>query len=152
MSSSSSAKAVRDLVSNATTASLGTLDPDHHPYVSLVSIAAVGPTEIALLLSDLAKHARYLATSGNASLLVSDDTVSPSERMAAARVTLSGFVRRLERQDDAPLRQAFLALHPQAAMYSDFGDFSMYQFQVNQAHLVAGFGKIQTVSAEQLKD
>lgn len=82
--------------------------------------------------------------------LITDDSVSPAQRMAAPRVTLSGNVRRVPRSEDANLRQPFLDKHPQAAMYADFGDFSIYEFSVTEAHLVAGFGKIQTVPASEL--
>jgi heme iron utilization protein len=146
----SASKEIRQLLENGTTAALGTLDSDQHPFVTLVSIAAAAPLSIVMLLSDLAKHAQFLAARPVASLLIADDRVSPAERMAAARVTLTGSVRRVLRSEDALLRQPFLAKHPQAAMYADFGDFSIYEFSVVEAHLVAGFGKIQTVPASQL--
>lgn len=146
----SASKEIHQLLQNGTTAALGTLDADQHPFVTLVSIAAAGPKSIVMLLSDLAKHAQFLAVHPAASLLIADDSVSPAQRMAAPRVTLSGSVRRVPRSEDAGLRQPFLAKHPQAAMYADFGDFSIYEFSLIEAHLVAGFGKIQTVPASEL--
>lgn len=35
-------------------------------------------------------------------------------------------------------------------MYSDFGDFAFFVLEIEQAHLVAGFGKIVTVSGDDL--
>ena len=148
----SASKEIHQLLQNGTTAALGTLDADQHPFVTLVSIAAAGPTSIVMLLSDLAKHAQFLAAHPEASLLIADDSISPAQRMAAPRVTLSGSVRRVPRNEDSKLRQTFLDKHPQAAMYADFGDFSIYEFTVTEAHLVAGFGKIQTVKASELAD
>lgn len=146
----SATKEIHQLLENGTTAALGTLDTAQHPFVTLVSIAAAGPLSIVMLLSDLAKHAQFLATHPSASLLIADDSATPAERMAAPRVTLSGNIRRVPRKEDAELRRSFLSKHPRAVMYADFGDFSIYEFSVSEAHLVAGFGKIQTVPASDL--
>ncbi len=64
----SASKEIHQLIQNGTTAGLGTLDAHHHPFVTLVSIAASGPTSIAMLLSDLAKHAQFLTVNSAASL------------------------------------------------------------------------------------
>ncbi|TWU08226.1 hypothetical protein Pla52n_08080 [Stieleria varia] len=37
-------------------------------------------------------------------------------------------------------------------MYADFGDFAFYRLPVIEAHLVAGFGRIQTLTPDQLRD
>ncbi len=141
---------VRQLLSEASTASLGTLHSNRLPFVTLVSVAWAEPATIVMLLSDLAKHAKYLAAHRDASLLICDDTALPENRMSAARVTLTGTVQRIQRNVDQAMRDVFLRRHPQAAMYADFNDFSIYEFRTTEAHLVAGFGQIQTVVAADL--
>jgi putative heme iron utilization protein len=59
-------------------------------------------------------------------------------------------VSRLSRKEDAEIRAIFLGKHPSAAMYSDFGDFAFFVLEIEQAHLVAGFEKIVTVSGDDL--
>ena len=65
-----------------------------------------------------------------------------------ARLTLSGHVT--DREPDPALRRRFLAKHPEAASYADFGDFGFRRFAVQSAHLVAGFGRIVDLTREEL--
>lgn len=103
-----------------------------------------------MLLSGLAKHTKNLAVNPNCSLLLMADNGDMDDAMQSARLTLSGQVRQLSREDDAEARAAFLAEHPSASMYAGFADFAIYEFQITEAHLVAGFGRIQTLSPDQL--
>ena len=140
----------RDLIRDARIASLGTTNGHHQPFVSMVTVAASGPTTLIMLLSGLARHTQNLSASAAASLLVresSDDSVDP---MAGTRVTLSGSVRRLDRGQDEAERSAFLTAHPSAEMYADFGDFAFFEFAVDEAHLIAGFGRIETIPSASL--
>ena len=43
---------------------------------------------------------------------------------------------------DEASRAAFLARHPDARRYAGFADFALYRFDIDAAHLVAGFGVI----------
>ena len=61
---------VKQLLSRAPRASLGTLAEDGTPYVSLVLVAEDGQGAPLLLLSDLAEHTKNLVRDARASLLV----------------------------------------------------------------------------------
>jgi putative heme iron utilization protein len=144
---------VRTIIQTTTTASLGSLDAGGSPFVSLVTVTATGPRRIVMLLSGLARHTKNLLAHPAASLLLcprpaADD--ASHDPLTAARVTLVGMVRRLSRGEDSESRTAFLTAHPQAAMYADFGDFAFYELTIDEAHLVAGFGRIETIGGEQL--
>ena len=140
------AKTVRSLVDAATRAYLGSLaqrDGGPHgsetfPFVSLVLPGRDGTGQPLLLLSDLSDHAKNLKRDSHASLLY-DGTGGLAEPLTGPRVTLIG---RVVLADDAANRRLYLAAQPSAAVYAGFGDFHLYRFEIQEALLVAGFGKI----------
>lgn len=136
----SPAHTARRVIREALRASLGTRlrDGDGAPYVSLVLVATDHDGAPLLLLSDLADHTRNLGQDDRASLLL-DGTGEREDPLAGERVTLQG---RLRRSEEPRHRARYLARHPSAAMYADFGDFAFYRMEVERAHLVAGFGRI----------
>ena len=140
----------RQTIRSAETASLGTVSPTGHPFVSLVTVAATSPTTAVMLLSGLAKHTKHLQQDERCSLLITAPQGESGDPLAAARITVVGRAVRLPRGEDTAERDLFLDRHPSAAMYADFDDFAMYRVQIEEAHLVAGFGRIETVSADQL--
>jgi putative heme iron utilization protein len=116
------------------------------PYGSLVLVATDHDLSPVLLISDLADHTRNLARDPRVSLLF-DGTAGAADPLAAARVSLLGRAAR----DAAPRARArFLARHPSAAAYAEFGDFHVYRVAIEAAHLVAGFGRIHWLDAAEL--
>ena len=67
-----------------------------------------------------------------------------------ARISIMGRATRLARGEDAAEREVFLDRHPSAAMYADFDDFAFFRVQIEEGHLVAGFGRIETVLVDEL--
>ena len=134
--------AARRLMRSPRTAALATsMAEGGWPYASLVLAAADHDGTPVLLLSRLAEHTRNLEADARASLLF--DAVDGLERpLTGARATVLG---RAERTVEPRLRARFLARHPDAAGYADFGDFSFFRLKVESAHLVAGFGRIHWV-------
>jgi putative heme iron utilization protein len=140
------AKTVRSLVDAATRAYLGSLaeralgtgGSETYPFVSLVLPARDGAGQPLLLLSDLSDHAKNLQRDPRASLLY-DGTAGLAEPLTGPRVTLIG---RVVPADDAANRKLYLACQPSAQVYAGFGDFHLYRFEIQEALLVAGFGKI----------
>ena len=137
----------RELARASAVASLATLDPEGGPpHASLVTVAldrALGPL---LLLSRLAQHRRNLAANPAAALLMTGEgrrhgaaDAAPADPLAGDRVTLRGTIVETDRPAD---RARFLARHPAAAAYADFGDFDFFRMTVGAAHLVGGFGRI----------
>ncbi|HVO01355.1 MAG TPA: pyridoxamine 5'-phosphate oxidase family protein [Candidatus Cybelea sp.] len=137
--------AVRSLVDSATRAYLGTLAERGEagrgsvfPFVSLVLPGLDAGGRPLLLLSDLSDHAKNLKRDPHASLLY-DGTAGLAEPLTGARVTLIGMIAAA---DDAENRRLYLARQPSAAAYAGFGDFHLYRFEIAEALLVAGFGRI----------
>lgn len=146
----SSSSHPRQIIENARVGSLGTLDEAGNPFVSLVTVAALEPTRVILLLSGLAQHTKNLQRAPNCSLLLVEPGGERGNPLAGARLTISGSAKRIARDSDEDARACFLAAHPSAAGYAGFEDFSFFQIDIEQVHLVAGFGRIETIPASQL--
>ncbi len=130
----------RRLLRGAATASLATWLPKGAgtPYVSFSTLACDLDATPLLLMSGLAEHSRNVAADNRVALLVSDHQ-RRQDPLAGPRLTAMG---KLVESSDARQRRRFLARHPAAARYADFGDFALYRLDLEQAHLVAGFGKV----------
>ncbi|MEQ9641348.1 MAG: DUF2470 domain-containing protein [Alphaproteobacteria bacterium] len=141
------AATARALIRGLDRASLGTLTADGAaPYVSLVLVACDQDATPLLLISRLAEHTRNIATDASVSLLF-DGTVGLDSPLTGARVSVQG---RAAVSSEPRHRARFLARHPEAAQYVDFGDFSFFAVEVEWAHMVAGFGAIHRIAAHDL--
>ena len=140
----SPALAARRVLRLAATGSLATLDPEGGPFASLVTVATTPAGDPILLLSTLARHTRNLAADRRASLLLVAPGGEGGDPLAGARLTLTGTVGPAD--TDPLLRRRFLARHTEAAGYADFADFGFHRFAVEGGHLVAGFGRIVSLS------
>jgi putative heme iron utilization protein len=116
------------------------------PYASLVPVATDHDGAPILLMSDLADHTKNVHEDDRASLLL-NGSEGHEDPLAGARLTLQG---RLTRNDDQELRRRYLARHPAASLYADFGDFGFYRLTIEKAHLVAGFGRIHWIEGADL--
>ena len=65
----------------------------------------------------------------------------------APRVTITGLGERLI---DGALKARYLAVHPYAAMYADFGDFSLWRIRPMGGLYVGGFGRAARLRAGDL--
>jgi heme iron utilization protein len=117
------------------------------PYVSLVVSACDLDASPLLLLSDLAQHTQNLLADPRVSLLF-EDTAGHPDPLAGPRLTLLGDA---ERCNDPRAVARFAARHPASAGYAGFADFHLYRVTVERGHLVAGFGRIAWIDAEQLR-
>jgi heme oxygenase (biliverdin-IX-beta and delta-forming) len=131
----------------AATGSLATLTEGGAPFASLVTVATTPAGEPVLLLSSLAVHTRNLARDARASLLLVAPGGEGGDPLAGARLSIGG---RAALDDDPALQRRFLARHEEATGYAGFADFSFYRLAVASAHLVAGFGRIVDLTADQL--
>lgn len=133
----------RELARASAVASLATLDRDDGPpHASFVTVALDRDLSPILLLSSLAQHRRNLAANPASALLMTGEGrggAAPSDPLAGDRVTVRGMVAL---SDDPAHRARFLARHPEAAGYADFGDFDFFRMAVGAVHLVGGFGRI----------
>ncbi len=137
----------RGLMRRAMSATLATAlaDPPW-PYASLVEVATRVDGTPLLLISRLAQHTQTLLRDPRVSLLFDGTSAGPG-RLAGPRVTVLG---RAKASADPAERRRYLARHPGAARYADFGDFAFYRVAVERAHLVGGFGRIHWIDASDL--
>jgi hypothetical protein len=142
------AKWSRAIMRRALKASLAT---NHHetdyPYASLVTIAALPDGAPLTLISTLAEHTKNILKDPRASILF-DETGGRGDPLEGARVSVFG---KMEEVKDPAARARFLGRNPSAEMYADFDDFAFYVLRVEGAHFVGGFGRINDLSAEDLK-
>ncbi len=138
------APAARRVLRLAATGALATLDPEGGPFASLVTVATTPAGDPILLISALARHTQNLAADRRASLLLVAPGGENGDPLAGARLTLTGTVGPAD--GASALRRRFLARHGEAAGYADFADFGFHRFAVEGGHLVAGFGRIVSLS------
>jgi heme iron utilization protein len=137
----------RRLLRRARTATLATLDRDDGtPYASLCNVATDVRGWPVILVSTLAWHTKNLLADARASLLVAE-LPSAGDALTGARVSVMG---RFVKVDDPALRRRYLARHPAAEGYAGFGDFAFWRMEPERAHAVAGFGRIETMAADEL--
>jgi hypothetical protein len=141
MADPAAAQKARNLIRSLQKAALSTAlaGSEGWPYGSLVLVANDYDASPVLLISDLAEHAKNIAGDARASLLFDGTTRRGADPLDGPRVSVLGRARKA----DAPhLRARYLARHPAAARFADFGDFRIYRFEVERAYLVEGFGRV----------
>jgi putative heme iron utilization protein len=109
-----------------------------------VTVACEPDGSPILLMSTLAAHSRNLAEDPRASLLFVEGTLGDPQQ--GGRVALVGAVERIV--DDAAQRRRYLTRNPDAALYAGFGDFAFFRLELDDGHLVAGFGRAMRVRRE----
>jgi putative heme iron utilization protein len=107
------------------------------PFASLVTPACMPDGALLMLLSGLSEHTRHLLADPHCSVMVSG-TAESANPQTTPRVTVTGVA---EVVDDPALKARYLAVHPYAALYADFGDFATWRIAPASALLVAGFGR-----------
>jgi hypothetical protein len=139
------AERARTVVHLGRTGALATLSrqPPGHPFASLMPYALDDDGRPLLLISTMAVHTQNLQADPRASLLVTQPDVS-GEPLAGGRVTLLGAVARA---GEAAARDTYLARHPTARAWADFGDFGLWRLDVRDVYFVAGFGAMGWVDA-----
>ena len=110
---------------------------DGQPFASLVTPACAPDLSILLLLSDLSEHTRHLRAEPRCAILVQGPAESANPQ-TAPRLTVTGLAAAT---DDAALKARYLAIHPYAAQYADFGDFHLWRIQPAGALFVGGFAR-----------
>jgi putative heme iron utilization protein len=130
-------RAARRLLRATRTGSLATSGRHGQPFVSLVTPAAAPDGSVLLLLSNLAEHTRHLRADPRCAVLVAG---APAEvnPQTAPRLTVTGLA---SPHDDPVLKTRYLAIHPYASLYADFGDFRLWRVQPAGGLLVSGFGR-----------
>ena len=120
-------------------ARVGTLATSVHgqPFASLVTPACAPDLSLLLLLSGLSEHTRHLRNEPRCSVLVAGEQAEANPQ-TTPRVTVTGMA---EVVDDAALKARYLAVHPYASLYADFGDFALWRIRPAHGLYVGGFGR-----------
>ena len=130
----------KQLLRTVRSGALGTLAGEGgFPFASLTTVATDHDGAPILLLSGLSAHTRNLAADPRASILLA--RIGKGDPLAHPRLTVVGRIEKAPDADRARLRARFLARHPKAALYVDFGDFGFYRLAGVSAHLNGGFAK-----------
>jgi putative heme iron utilization protein len=142
------AERARTLVQQASAGTLATASRKHggHPFASLMPYAHDEQGCPLFLISSMAVHTQNLAADGRASLLVLQPGTT-GDPLAAGRVTLMGTARRLPDDASGAARTGYLARHPSAAYWVNFGDFAFWRLDVDDIYFVGGFGAMGWVAA-----
>ena len=143
---SENAKLARAALENGSYGSLAVIDVESGggPYVSLVNYACAADGLPIFLFSGLARHTRCLLGDRRASLLVAEIPKN-GDALTGLRASFSGTMEQL---DAGAAKAIYVAKHPYAAAYADFGDFSFWTLRPEFVHLVGGFGRIETLKAD----
>jgi putative heme iron utilization protein len=137
----------KKLLREGRSGALATLMPGSgDPYCSLVNVATAADGAPLLLLSRLAIHTKNLLADSRASLML--DERKPGDPLEGARVMLMG---RAVATGDPQARRRYLDRQPEARAFAGFGDFAFYRLELERAHLVAGFGRIVDIKAQDLR-
>jgi putative heme iron utilization protein len=143
--------AAKKLLREARSGALATLMPDSgDPYCSLVNVATAVDGAPLMLLSQLAIHTKNLRADPRMSLMLDERNsfkILDGDPLQGARVMLMGEVAE---DREPPIRAAYLLRHPEAEQFVSFKDFAFYRMAVNRAHLVAGFGRIVDLPAQDI--
>ena len=127
------------LLRAAKTATLSVIDFETgYPSGSLVSVAVDDKGWPLLLISSLARHHKSLSADNRASLLV-----QTSPALSDFRAGFQGHMTKLERSAD--LENLWAAHHGDAAGILSLADFSFWRMTPTLIHIVAGFGRIETI-------
>src|SRR5215211_625825 len=130
----------------ARSGALATLMPaSGDPYCSLVNVASAADGSPLLLISRLAVHTKNILADPRVSLML--DERKAGDPLEGARVMLMGTA---EPTEDPAARRRYLARQPEAEMFAGFKDFAFYRIALKGAHLVAGFGRIVDLTADEL--
>jgi putative heme iron utilization protein len=145
MSDPSPAWEVRGLLRAARVGTLASV-VDGQPFASLVTPACAPDLSLLLLLSDLSEHTRHLRAERRCSVLVAGPPVGANPQ-TAPRASVTGLAERIV---DVALKARYLAVHPYAAIYADFGDFSLWRLQLLGGLYVGGFARAARLRAADL--
>lgn len=146
-------RALRDLLNTQRVASLGSLNAEGGPFVSMVPFA-IEPTAPCLVIhvSLLAPHTRNLLGNPAVSVMVMQPEVAGEPVHALPRVSMDGMAARLQPESAGwrAARQVYLARFPDAEPMTHLGDFSFVAIHLTAARQVAGFGTARPLEAEDL--
>jgi len=138
----------RSLLRRSRQGALATLMANNgDPYCSLVNVASRADGSPILLISRLARHTKNILADSRVSLML--DERAEGDPLEGSRIMLAGRAEEASGDQAAILRRRYLNAHPSSEAFVNFKDFSFFLVRPIAAHLVAGFGRIVDLKAEQ---
>lgn len=116
-----------------------------YPFASALPFVVDAAQCPVFLISGLAEHTRNLRADPRASLLL--QARDHDEPEASARLTLLGDVEPV--RDEPLLTERYLRYQPNGARYLSLGDFAFFRLRPRRLRLVAGFGQMGWIGAEE---
>ena len=131
----------KSLLRTIRSATLATLAEGGAPFATLTSVATDIDGAPLILISGLSHHTRHITADPRCSLLLAQ--TGKGDPLAHPRLTVAATARRIERDTDecARIRRRFLARHPKAEIYADFGDFAFWRLEPAHFYLNGGFAR-----------
>ncbi|SEA67759.1 HugZ family protein [Rubrimonas cliftonensis] len=139
----------RRMVRLARFGALATLAGGGWPMASRVALATLIDGAPVCLVSQLSAHTGAMDADARVSLLIGEP--GKGDPLAHPRLTLFCEARRLSRDEDGDARRRYLARHPKAALYADFGDFAFFRLSPLRADFNAGFGAAHELGPDDLR-
>ena len=128
---------------------LATLTASGDPFSTLITVATDHDGAPLMLVSQLSAHTRHLDGDPRCSLLLAE--TGAGDPLAHPRLTVTGRASKVtDPQARTAVRARFLARHPKAELYADFGDFSFWRIAMDQVHLNGGFARAARFPASRL--
>jgi len=134
----------RKLLRAARSGTLATVT-NGQPFTALITPATAADGTVLLLLSALSEHTRHLRADPRCAMMVVGQLEGPNPQ-TAPRLTITGNAVLA----DQALKPRWLARHPYADLYADFGDFALWQIIPGGGLLVAGFARAYRLRASEL--
>ncbi len=141
---------LRAMVRTARFAALACLEPDSGaPLVSRIGLATDVTGAPVFLTSTLTPHTGAITADPRCSILIGEP--GRGDPLAHPRISIAGRAERVEPGPDRDqVRFRYLARHPKAELYADFGDFAFWRVRVERASFNGGFGKAYRLEPEDL--
>ena len=138
---------IKTVLARAKTGTLSVIDFETGgPFGALVNVATDLNGLPLFLFSTLARHTKCLVADPRASLMVSE-LPGEGDPLVGFRATIVGHAEQLRGEH---LRARYLAKHPYAETYVDFGDFRFWCLKSEKVFVVGGFGRIQAFDASEI--
>lgn len=141
----------KSLMRSARHGALAVLEPGTGaPMASRVAVVTDIDGTPIILVSSLSGHTPGLLDDPRCSLLLGEP--GKGDPLAHPRITIACRAARLERgsTDHTRVSRRFLARHPKAKLYADFGDFAYFLLHPEGASLNGGFGKAYRLTRDDL--
>ncbi|MEM9634921.1 MAG: DUF2470 domain-containing protein [Pseudomonadota bacterium] len=141
----------KDLMRCARFGALAAIEADTGlPLASRVAVATDIDGTPVILTSLLSGHTAAIRNNSSCSLLVGEP--GKGDPLAHPRVSLFCNALPIERGGPvhARIKRRYLARHPKAELYVDFGDFAFFRLEPSRASLNGGFGKAFELQQEDL--